>query len=60
MAHLLESLSIDKISQIILKKIQPKKRLDIAVSAKFMGARQEADKLVTKFLLHLKNVSQYC
>lgn len=37
-----------------------KKRLINAERAKFMDTRQEADKLVTKFLIHLKNAFWYC
>lgn len=52
------SLTFDEISQIIKKNMWPKKKVSHC-KERAMDMRQEADKLVTKFLLHLTNVSWY-
>lgn len=49
----------EEINEIIKKTIRPKKRLVITEQTKNMPLKQEANKLIIKFLHWLRDVSRY-
>lgn len=56
----IETLNFKDIKDIILKIIQPKKRLVIAERTKFLTLKQESGKPIRKYLSRLRDTSRYC